>query len=496
LEVGFKDLGAGGISCASSEMGADGGVGIAIDLDAVPLGMEGLAPHVISCAETQERLLWIVPPEFTPRLLAIYNDEFDLPGAAEGAQAAVIGTTSAGGRYTLSHHGQAVCDVPIEVVTRGIRYNREGRPPAAIVLGSPPAQPASLHDVALRVLGHPNVASRWAVFSRYDQEVQGSTVLRPGEADAGLIAPLPGCTAAVALSTDCVPRYCRLDPYLGAQLAVAEAARNVATTGAQPRALTDCLNMGNPEDPHAFWQFTEAVRGIADAARALGPQGISGPPLPIISGNVSFYNQSSTGRAIPPTPIIACVGVIDDCTRALGMQVVAPHATLVLLGNPRTGLGGSVYLDVLGAPPVALPPPDLEAEQRANALLPELARDCLLLAAHDVSDGGLLACLAEMLLGKDGDGRAGLTVQLDGLAERADVALFSEDGAIAVAVAPALLETVLARAKERRVTAHVLGTVDTGASRLRAVFAGQVVLDVPLTDVSSAWRGAVPEILA
>jgi phosphoribosylformylglycinamidine synthase len=188
--------------------------------------------------------------------------------------------------------------------------------------------------------------------------------------------------------------------------------------------------------------------------------------------------------------------VIDDCTRALGMQVVAPHATLVLLGNPRTGLGGSVYLDVLGAPPVALPPPDLEAEQRANALLPELARDCLLLAAHDVSDGGLLACLAEMLLGKDGDGRAGLTVQLDGLAERADVALFSEDGAIAVAVAPALLETVLARAKERRVTAHVLGTVDTGASRLRAVFAGQVVLDVPLTDVSSAWRGAVPEILA
>lgn len=494
VTVGFKDLGAGGISCASSEMGADAGIGVEVDLDRVPVSLPDLPPHVIACAETQERLLWITPPTFTPTLLRLYNSTFDLPAAAEGAQARVIGSTREDDRYVLRDGGSVVCDAPIEAVCRGIRYERTAEAPPPRAVAPPPEPLANYDDMALQVLGRPNVASKWSIFSRYDQEVQGATVLRPGEGDAGVVAPLSGAPHGVALSTDCNPAYCQLDPYQGAMLAVAEAARNVAATGAEPRALTDCLNMGDPEDPAAFWAFTEAVRGLADAARALGPEGAAGPPLPFVSGNVSFYNRAGDGHGIPPSPIIACVGVLDDHTCALGMQVTAPGAALILIGRRHAAFGGSAYEAVRGAAAGELPPLDCDAERRANAALRQLAAERLLLAAHDISDGGLLTTVAEMLLGARADGRLGAALDLTNVGDRADAALFSEAGGFVLAAVPELLPAIQRVLDEHGVEAHIIGR--TGGSRLSARFNGETVLDLALEAAGAAWHVAVAEAMA
>lgn len=494
LEVGFKDLGAGGLSCASSEIGDAAGIGVEIALDAVHVAMQELPAHVIACAETQERLLWVVPSAFTPALLAIYNEQYDLPGAAEGAQARVVGRTRADDRYVLTVDGEAVCDAPIAAVCRGIRYDRVAAPEPVRQPSEPPPPLVRYDALALQVLARPGVASKWSIYSRYDQEVQGNTVLRPGEGDAGVIAPLPGCPAGVALTTDCAPAYCRLDPYRGAAMAVAEAARNVAATGATPRALTDCLNMGDPGDPEAFWAFTESVRGIGDAARALGPSGAGGPPLPFVSGNVSFYNQSGAGQAIPPSPIIACVGVLDDHTTALGMQVTTPGAALLLVGTRPACFGGSAYEAVRQAAAGELPPLDLDAERSANAAVVALAQRRLLLAAHDISDGGLLACVAEMLLGSRGEGRLGAMLDLTATAERADGALFSEAGGFVLAAVPELVPAIRDLLRTHGAAVYDLGR--TGGERLQASYGEPIVLDLAVSELAAAWLGAVPEAMA
>ncbi|HEV7216146.1 MAG TPA: AIR synthase-related protein, partial [Chloroflexota bacterium] len=494
LEVGFKDLGAGGLSCASSEIGDAAGIGVEIALDAVRVAMPELPAHVIACAETQERLLWVVPPTFTPTLLAIYNEQYDLPGAAEGAQASIVGRTRADDRYVLTAGGETVCDAPIAAVCRGIRYERVATAVPARRPSEPPPPLSRYDDIALQVLAQPAVASKWSIYSRYDQEVQGNTVLRPGEADAGVIAPLPGCPAGVALATDCAPAYCRLDPYRGAAMAVAEAARNVAATGATPRALTDCLNMGDPGDPNAFWAFTEAVRGIGDAARALGPSGESGPPLPFVSGNVSFYNQSGAGQAIPPSPIIACVGVLDDHTTALGMRVTTPGAALLLVGPRPACFGGSAYEAVRQAPGGELPPLDLDGERRANAAVVALAQRRLLLAAHDISDGGLLTCVAEMLLGSRGQGRLGATLDLTAAGPSAGAALFSEAGGFVLAAVPDFVPAIRELLRAHGVGAYDLG--HTGGERLQASYGEHVALDLAVGELAAAWLAAVPEAMA
>ena len=277
-------------------------------------------------------------------------------------------------------------------------------------------------------------------------------------------------------------------------MAVAEAARNVAATGATPRALTDCLNMGDPGDARAFWAFTESVRGIGDAARALGPSGDGGPPLPFVSGNVSFYNQSGAGQAIPPSPIIACVGMLDDHTTALGMQVTTPGAALLLVGERPACFGGSAYEAVRQAPAGELPPLNLDAERRANSAVAALAQRRLLLAAHDISDGGLLACIAEMLLGSRGQGRLGATLDLTACAERADAALFSEAGGFILAALPELVPAVRDLLLSHGVELHDLGR--TGGERLQARYGERFVLDLAVGELAAAWLGAVPEAMA
>ena len=391
---------------------------------------------MIAIGETQERLCWIVPPPFTPVLLAIYNDEFALPRTARGACAAVIGTVTEGERYVARHRGEIVMDVPLAFLTEGVRYNR----PYTIAL--PDAQaPADLldrvralperaaGDVLREVLAHRDVCSRAAIVGRYDAVVRGTTAIPAGYADAGVIVPLPGAPLGIALSVDGNPRYGKIDAQRAAELAVIESVRNVAAVGASPAGLTDCLNFGDPTDPKALGQFVAAVDGLAFAGRELG--------VPYVSGNVSLYNQSKSGRAVAPSPIVACLGTIADVAKTTTPALTRPGSALYLIGTPQAALGGSVYAEIAGLSTPNLALPDYAAIRRELALLAAMHETGLALAVHDISDGGLLAAVAEMLFAaRAGEPRGARVFDPAGWAPElpAAVTLFGEYGGFIVEV--------------------------------------------------------------
>ncbi|MBD5632888.1 MAG: hypothetical protein IAI49_00290, partial [Candidatus Eremiobacteraeota bacterium] len=422
LTVGFKDLGAGGIMGCTAELVASGGFGAIVDLDRCPTTQD-LPPAVIAVGETQERLAWVVPPDFTPTLLAIYNDEFSLPLVARGAQAAAIGTVTEAKEYVLSARGAEVMRVDIEFLTGGIRYDRASGPPSPIVTehpvtnqqqmnavdssrpndsASPEAHPWSTGDLLARILAHPDVCSRRPVYERFDSVVRGTTAVPCGYADAGVIVPIPGAPLAAALAVDGNPRYALVDVRRAAELAVCEAVRNVTAVGATPAALTDCLNFGNPEIPEQMGQFVAGVDGIAHAARELG--------VPFVSGNVSLYNTSANGSAIPASPIVACVGTSADVAKLTTHRLKAAGHALFFLGLVQSAVGGSVYAQVRGITG-ALPQANYEHLRRELRVLAAGFERGLVAAAHDVSDGGLLVAVAEMAFANF-DGAAPIGVRL------------------------------------------------------------------------------------
>ncbi len=427
LTVGYKDLGAGGIMGCTAEIVASGGFGAIVDLDRCPTSQADLPAAVIAVGETQERLAWVVPPSFTPELLALYNDEFSLPFIARGAQAAVIGTVTKQTDYVLRYHGEETMRVDIEFLTEGVRYDRAVALPSLASDESPTtnqidaAAKDALYPVATaqagetfdegellrRVLAHRDVCSRRPIFERFDSVVRGTTAIPAGYADAGVIVPLPGAPLAAALAVDGNPRYARVDVRRAAELAVCEAVRNVVAVGARPAGLTDCLNFGNPENPAHMGEFVAAVDGIAHAARELG--------VPFVSGNVSLYNTSANGSAIPASPIIACVGAIDDVSRSATHRLKLPEHALVFLGLAQSALGGSVYAE-LRAIADRLPQPNYEHMRREVATMLVAYDRGLVLAAHDVSDGGLLVALAEMAFANLELGAQAIGVRLDALA--------------------------------------------------------------------------------
>jgi phosphoribosylformylglycinamidine synthase subunit PurL len=420
LTVGFKDLGAGGIMGCTAELVASGGFGAVIDLERCPTSQPHLPPEVIAVGETQERLCWIVPPHFTPQLLAIYNDEFGLPDVAQGARAAVIGSVSADPLYIARYEGADVMRLPIDFLTGGVRYERPyaaAAPPAnaaqddaakarvnAALRGTFASDAAAVAALLPRVLAHPDVCSRRPIFERYDSVVRGTTSIAAGVADAGVIVPIPGAPLAIALAVDGNPRYGRVDPGRAAELAVCEAVRNVVAVGARPAALTDCLNFGNPEDAAQFGQFVAAVDGLARAAGALG--------VPFVSGNVSLYNQSAAGNAIPASPIVGCIGAMADVSRSATAALKRAGSALYRLGAPSGFIGGSVVAAVARLPGSApLPSIDYDALRAELAALLAGHERGLVLAAHDISDGGLLVALAEMCF----HAPAGFGVDLDAM---------------------------------------------------------------------------------
>jgi len=473
--IGFKDLGAGGISCATSEMAHAGGFGVRIDLDKVNLATGHYPPAVISCSETQERYCLSIPQEIVEDVLKIYNEDFELPHLYHGAGAVVIGEVTKESIYRIESKGNIVCEAPVDVITTGISYDRAKRPRRKL-FQEPQLKPGrSLQEDFLRLLSSPNIASKNYVFRRYDSEVQGRAVLRPGEADAGVIAPLPGTKVGLAFTVDGNPFYGMVDPYQGGALAVCEAARNIAAVGAVPSTITDCLNYGNPEVEEVFWEFTEGVRGIGDACRGIGLLSHEGHPMPVVSGNVSFYNQGESGKAVPPSPIIACVGVVKDYSMCRSIQWKEEGDIIYLVGEPRDELGGSEYYrTILGTLGAHVPSADFIRERRQISSIIEMHRLGWIRACHDISQGGLLTALAEMALGGDGRGKLGVTLDVDELAScklPPEKVLFSETGGFIVELPASKDRDVLALCTRNRVRLFKLGSL-VPRSRLEVISGG------------------------
>ncbi|MGA3035967.1 MAG: phosphoribosylformylglycinamidine synthase subunit PurL [Vulcanimicrobiaceae bacterium] len=456
LEVAFKDLGAGGVMGCSAEIVSSGGLGARIELDKVPLAEPNLPPAVITVGETQERMCWVVPPSFTPRLLAIYNQEFDLPGVARGAQAARIGTVTQEKRYVATYGGQTVMDVDIDFLTGGILHERP------FELPQPPKGKAVVRDVDLpsalpHILADRDVCSRAPIFERYDGVVRGTTAIPRGYADAGVIVPVPGAPLGVALGLGGNPRYGALDPRRAAEQAVVESARNVAAVGARPVALTDCLNFGDADDPRQFGEFVAAIDGLAEVARALD--------LPFISGNVSLYNTSASGKAVPASPIVACIGAIADISKIASPALKASGSSLYMLGARQDALGGSIVSRIVGGELEPMPEIDVDAVHREIALLLEGYAKHIVLGAHDISDGGLAVTVCEMTFEAR---RRGLGARIDSPSTWAtDIgtagAWFGETGGFVVEVGDVATWETLAR--EHDVTPIRIGEV-TGDARV------------------------------
>jgi phosphoribosylformylglycinamidine synthase subunit PurL len=474
LLEGLQDLGGAGLTCAVSESAARARLGAELDLSAVPLREPGLAPLEILTSESQERMLAIADPANLERIRGIC--------ATWGLPATVIGTLAAGDRLAVRMGGHTVADVPARSLADDApAYERPMEPPAerAELLEDDPTfatVDVTPLEAFLAVLSSPNVASkRWA-YEQYDQIVQGQTVAGPG-GDAAIVR-IEGTLRALALSSDGASRLAHLDPYLGAAHAVAEAARNVAVTGATPLAITNCLNFGNPERPEVMWQFAQVIRGISDACRALG--------TPVTGGNVSFYNESGDS-AIGPTPVVGMLGVIDDYRLLVGAGFPRPGLLVYVLGETFPELGGSEFAEaVLGTVSGHPPTLDLPAEATLHRVLIEGARSNLLASAHDCSHGGLAVTLAESALAGD----MGFAVSIPG-DEPWYVTLFSESASRAVvSVAPGRGASLEALAASLGVPFARIG--ETGGPRIMF----DAMFESTLEEARRVYEDAIPRLLA
>jgi phosphoribosylformylglycinamidine synthase len=482
IVVGIQDLGGAGLSCATSELASAGDGGMHVWLDRVPLRDSSLAPEEILMSESQERMMAVVAPADVTRFLEIC-EKWDV-------EATVVGEVDDSGRLTIEWHGETVVDVPPRSVAHdGPTYQRPyHRPDWQDALqadaGTSLVRPSSgdeLRATLLRLVASPNLCDKSWITDQYDRYVQGNTVLAQPE-DSGMVRVDPDSGLGVAVSTDCNGRFAMLDPYAGAQLALAESYRNVATAGARPLAVSDCLNFGSPEDPAVMWQFAEATRGLADGCQALG--------IPVTGGNVSLYNQTGE-TAILPTPVVAVLGVIDDVARRTPSGFVAEGQQVYLLGTTRDELAGSEWEHVvhghLGGRPPAV---DLAVERQLADILVNVSRDGLVDAAHDLSDGGLAQALVESCLRNDVGARVWLPDGLDPF-----VALFSESAGRAIVAVPRSEEVRFTDMCAARGFPHVrIGVTD--GSGPDAVLDVQGQFSLPLSEVRSAWSATLPAALA
>ena len=474
LVTGIQDLGAAGVACATTELAAGGGSGMHVDLDTVPLRDPALGPAEILMSESQERMMAVVEPGNVGHFMEIC--------ARWSVLATVIGEVTGTGRLEMTWRGEQVVDIPpASAADEGPVYRRPIQRPAgqdAMAADDPGALPRpeggpELRATLLSLLASPGLADKSWVTDQYDRHVRGNTVLATPE-DAGVVRIDEQTGLGIALATDGNGRFGLLDPYAGAQLALAEAYRNVAATGAVPLAVTNCLNFGSPEDPGVMWQFSEAVRGLADGCAALG--------VPVTGGNVSFYNQTDEAP-IHPTPVIGVLGVHADVTRRVPAGLRTEGAPIVLLGRTAAEFGGSAWAQVAhghcgGRPPEV----DLDAERALAAVLTAAAADGLLEAAHDLSEGGLAIALAECCM----DQGVGCQVALQG---DLFTQLFSESAARAVvAVRPGSERAFAALAARHGVPVQELGVAGGDSLVVQGSF------DIPVDELAAAHRGTLPAL--
>ncbi|MDP6726526.1 MAG: phosphoribosylformylglycinamidine synthase subunit PurL [Candidatus Marinimicrobia bacterium] len=435
--IGFKDLGAGGVACASVELAETSGYGSEVWMDKIHIGMDGLHPSIYLCSETQERFMWVCSPEFTPFILEHYNKVFDLPGVSDGAQASVVGKIRNDGQYIVHNGDVEIVNAPAAEVTEGFIYDRpyEARKNNFSEPNLP--EPPDYNQTLLNILSHENMASREPIFEQYDKQVQGRIYTETGLADSGVMAPFNSKNypeeirnVGIALSTDHNPHYGLIDPYWGGINAVTEAMRNVAAVGATPHALSDCLCFGNPEKPHQMWEFVEGVRGVADACHTITLKDNPDHATPIIAGNVSFYNESKNG-AIPPSPIVSCLGRIKDVNKAVPALFQNSDSVILMVGDRKDELGGSVYYSLFNELGSNLPKPDLEEVKHQIFALTDCIDDGLVLSCHDIADGGVASALAEMTFGNS----IGCNVKIESDLSL-DKILFSETGGFILEILP------------------------------------------------------------
>jgi len=472
--VGIQDMGAAGLTSSSVEMASRAGSGLELDVDAVPRRETGMTPYEVMLSESQERMLLVARRGREKEVFDIC-DKWDLAHA-------VVGRVTDTGKLVVKSAGETVAELPIAPLTDDApSYDRpRSRPAAQDELQRMPDVPQAkdLAAALKAVLASPTVASKEWVYRQYDHMVRIGTAIRPGQGDAAVIRFTGQREGGVALSVGCNARWVYLEPRLGAAHAVAETARNVSCVGGEPVAVTDCLNFGNPERPETMWQFEQACLGIADACAAL--------ETPVVSGNVSLYNETE-GKAILPTPMIGMVGLMDDCSRNAPSGFSAAGDRVGLIGGLGNGhLGGSEYLKTVHRKVAGMPPPlDFAREKAVQKSVRESVREGLLRAAHDCSDGGLAVALAEMCFAKDLGCRVLLQSSL-----RPDALLFGEDASrVIVSFAGANRERIEAICQAAGATFEDIGQVGG------TIFNVEGVLEAKVADLKSSWSTAIPRLV-
>jgi phosphoribosylformylglycinamidine synthase II len=444
--IAIQDMGAAGLTSSAVEMGAKGGLGVELDLDAVPCRETGMSAYEMMLSESQERMLMVLHPQKADIAEAIFRKW--------GLDFAVIGKTTDDLRFVVKRNGEVMADLPIkELGDQAPAYDRPwtAAPKHPVLSAEDIAPPVSNRAALLKLVGSPDLCSKRWVYEQYDTLILGNTIEGPG-GDAAVVRLGDG-PKGLALTTDATPRYCEADPVEGGRQAVAEAWRNLIAVGARPLALTDNLNFGNPEKPDSMGQFVGCLAGIGEAARALD--------FPIVSGNVSLYNETM-GAGILPTPAIGGVGLLDDVAKAATIAFKAPGETILLIGGAGTWLGRSAWLETIcGREEGAPPPVDLAAERRNGEFVFALIRAGKVTAVHDISDGGLGVALAEMAMA----GRLGAEINAEALHGAAHGFLFGEDqGRYVVTARGPEAAAILAEAKAAGVAAQRIGS--TGGDAL------------------------------
>ncbi|WFB59516.1 phosphoribosylformylglycinamidine synthase subunit PurL [Paenibacillus sp. BR1-192] len=474
IVLGIQDMGAAGLTCSSAEMASKAGNGLELYLDQVPQREEGMTPYEMMLSESQERMLFVVEPKHEAQAREIFE--------RWGVICAKVGKVTDDGRLKLIHHGEVVGDMPVKaLVDECPIYNKPSQEPAyyqeqAAVDTLRYEEVKDLGGALKKVLGSPSLASKAWVYNQYDYMVRTSTAVRPGS-DAAVVT-VHGTRKALAMTTDCNGRYVYLDPELGGRIAVSEAARNIVCSGAEPLAITDNLNFGSPEKPEIFWQMEKAVDGMAEACREL--------ETPVIGGNVSLYNENAKG-AIYPTPVVGMVGLIHNTDHITTQAFKAEGDAIYVLGDTRAELGGSEFQAILHGVSEGRPPElDLNTEKKLLGGVLKAIQSGLVQSAHDVSEGGLAAALAESCI----SGGIGASVKW-ATELRNDVALFSESQSrIVLSASPDHKNALEKLLQEAGVPFTELGVV--GGNKLSININGASALEESVEALKSVWEDAIP----
>ena len=486
LVVGIQDMGAAGLTCSTCETASRGNSGIEIDLDLVPQRETGMNSYEIMLSESQERMLVIVNRGRERELEEVF-EKWDL-------HAARIGEVKEGDRMVVRHKGVVVADLPAKSLTdEAPVYDQPTQEPVHIaeardwsVESVPDLKSDGVGEALGKLLVHPTIASKRWVWQQYDHMVMSGCTVEPGS-DAGVVRlSIAGIDKYLAIANDCNNRFCFLDPYKGAQIAFAECMRNLACSGARALAVTDNLNFANPNKPEAYHMLKECVKGLADACSFFD--------VPVVGGNVSLYNEHGQG-AIDPTPVVSMVGLIDDAKQVTRSFVTQAGQSVLLIGGLPHELGGSYYLQTqFGKKEGRVPEIDLSAEKKVQDFLLAHISNKSVLAAHDVSEGGLLVALAEMLFGETGLGFS-LSFDSHGPSGRLDSLLFGESqGRVLLAVSAERQESVLLAAEESGLAAQVIGSADE-SGRLKISMAGEEILDASVSSLRESWSQAIPNYM-